>query len=124
MVLMVAIMEDLSAFLDNGHYICSMVTIIKNLLAFLNNDCSDSQARSDPVGESEPKLGDARLMLFIHIFFNFIFQKCCDPNPGLDSNGGSKLELGLLRRFYLSYQNTYLCHFISEFSFTRKHFKW
>ena len=31
MVLIVVIMKDLSAFLDNGHYDCFMVTIMKDL---------------------------------------------------------------------------------------------
>ena len=37
--------------------------------------------------------GDARL---------FLFQKCRDPNPWLDPNGGSEPEPGLLRCFHLS----------------------
>ena len=77
--------------------------------------CSDPRTQSDPIGESEPKPGDA---LFISFYFfvllNFLFQKCCDPNPRLDPNGGSKPEPGLLRHFHLSYQNILFCHFVAE----------
>ena len=41
-------------------------------------------------------LGTLGLFLFIYILFRFFFQKCCDPNPRLDPNGGSEPELGLL----------------------------
>ena len=37
MVLMVAIMKDLSVFLDNDHYGYFMVTIMKDPLSFLDN---------------------------------------------------------------------------------------
>ena len=37
--------------------------------------CSDPRARSDPNGESEPKPGDARLILFILHFIMFSFSK-------------------------------------------------
>ena len=37
MVLMFAIMKDLSAFLDNDHYDCFMMTIMKDFSPFLNN---------------------------------------------------------------------------------------
>ena len=37
MVFMVAIMNDLLAFLDNGHYDCFMITIMKDLSVFLDN---------------------------------------------------------------------------------------
>ena len=52
-------------------------------------------------------LGDARLILFIYILLRFIFQKCRDQNPRLDSKGESEPEPGLLRRFQLSYQNIF-----------------
>ena len=91
----------------------------------VHGSCSDPQARSDPVGGFEPKPRDARLILFVYFSFfcYFLFQKCRDPNPWPDSNGGFEPDPGLLRRFYLSYQNIYLCHFVLGFSITRKHFQ-
>ena len=56
------------------------------------------------------------------VLLNFSFQKCRDPNPRLDSVGGSKLEPGLLRHFQLSFQNICLCYSILDFLITRKHF--
>ena len=41
--------------------------------------CSDPQARSDPVGGSEPKPEDARLILFIYIFIKFSFSQMSRP---------------------------------------------
>ena len=77
--------------------------------------CSDPRTQSDPILESEPKPGDA---LFISFYFfvllNFFFQKCCDPNPWLDPNGGSKPEPDLLLHFHLSYQNILFYHFVAE----------
>ena len=83
-----------------------------------SSDCSDPRARSDPNGESEPKPGDARLILFIYILFRllFFFQKCRDPNPRLAPFGGSEPEPGLLRRFQLSYQNIFFMLFLFRFS--------
>ena len=52
--------------------------------------------RPDPVGESEPKSGDARLILLFYILLSFLFRKCRDLNPRLDLKGGSEPELGLL----------------------------
>ena len=45
---------------------------------------------------------DARLIHFILRFIMFSFQKCHDPNPWPDPNGGSEPKPGLLRRFHLS----------------------
>ena len=66
---------------------------------------------------------DAHLIILFYILLSFLFQKCRDPNPRLDPKGGSEPEPGLLRRFHLSYQNIYLCHFVLRFSITRKHFQ-
>ena len=55
--------------------------------------CSDHKARPDPVGGSEPK-ARGRLTKAINqiplviILLNFSFQKCRDPNPQPDPNGG------------------------------------
>ena len=59
---------------------------------------SDPQALSDPVGGSEPKPGDACLILFVYFSFVccFLFKKCSDPNPWPDLNGGSEPEPDLL----------------------------
>ena len=46
----------------------------------------------------------------------FSFQICRDPNPRLDTKGGSESELGLLRRFQLSYQNIFFMLFLFRFS--------
>ena len=51
---------------------------------------------------------------FCFVILNFHFQKCRDPNPRLDPVGGSKLELGLLRRF----QSKHSFHFI-KFLFSK-----
>ena len=37
MVLMVAIMKNLSTFIDNGHYCCFIITIMKDLSDFLDS---------------------------------------------------------------------------------------
>ena len=58
-----------------------------------------------------------RLIHLVIVLLNFCFQKCRDPNPRLDSIGGSKPEPGLLRRFQLSSQNI-LFGFI-KFSFSK-----
>ena len=55
--------------------------------------------------------GDARLFLLVIVLLNFSFQKCRDPNPRPDPNGGSEPEPGLLRRFHLSYQNIFMMSF-------------
>ena len=80
--------------------------------------CRDPQARSDPNGESEPKLGDARFISFIFRVIKFSFQKFRVPNPRSDRNGGSKPEPGLLRRFQLSSQNI-LFGFLLNFRFQK-----
>ena len=54
------------------------------------------------------------LFLLFYVLLNFLFQKCRDPNPRPDSNGGSEPELGLLLRFHLSYQNILLIHLVVE----------
>ena len=41
--------------------------------------CSNPRARSDPNSESEPRPGDARLILFIFILLRFLFQKLSRP---------------------------------------------
>ena len=47
--------------------------------------------------------GNARFYFFLFsVLFSFCFQKCRDPNPRPDPNGGSEPEPGLLRRFHLS----------------------
>ena len=47
--------------------------------------------------------GNARFYFFIFsVLLSFCFQKCRDPNPRPDPNGGSEPEPGLLRRFHLS----------------------
>ena len=58
-----------------------------------------------------------RLIHLVIVLLNFLFQKCCDPNPRLDPVGGSKPEPGLLRHFQLSSQNI-LFGFI-KFSFSK-----
>ena len=58
--------------------------------------------------------GDARLIPFIFRVIKFSFQKCRDPNPRPDPNGGSEPEPGLLRRFHLSYQNILLICLVAE----------
>ena len=45
------------------------------------------------------------LKTFCLVLLNFRFQKYRDPNPRLDSVGGSKPEPGLLRHFQLCSQN-------------------
>ena len=40
--------------------------------------------------------GTLILFLFICILLRFLFQKCRDPNPQHDLNGGSEPEPGLL----------------------------
>ena len=59
-------------------------------------------------------LGDARLILFILHVIKFSFQKCHDPNPRPDQQGGSEPEPGLFRRFHLSYQNILLICLVAE----------
>ena len=44
-------------------------------IAFSSCSCSDPRARSDPIGGSETKPGDARLILFIYLLFKFSFSK-------------------------------------------------
>ena len=62
--------------------------------------------------------GQIRLIhRLVIVLLNFRSQKCRDPNPRLDSVGGSKPEPGLLRRFQLSSQNI-LFGFI-KFSFSK-----
>ena len=58
--------------------------------------------------------GTPGLILLFYVLLNFLFQKCRDPNPRPDLNGGSEPELGLLRRFHLSYQNILLIHLVVE----------
>ena len=60
-----------------------------------------------PTRKADPNRnsGDAHLILLFYILLSFLFQKCRDPNPRPDQNGGSEPDPGLLRRFYLSYQN-------------------
>ena len=58
-----------------------------------------------------------RLIHLVIVLLNFRFQKCRDPNPRLDPDGGYKPEPGLLRRFQLSSQNI-LFGFI-KFSFSK-----
>ena len=58
--------------------------------------------------------GTPDLIFLFYVLLNFIFQKCHDPNPLPDPNGGSNLEPGLLRRFYLSYQKILLIHLVAE----------
>ena len=112
-----------------GEVLQLQATLLRGFLALLRADesclCSDPHARSDPIGESEPKPRDACLILFFYLLFylNFLFKKCRDPNPRPDLNGGSEPEPGLLRRFHLSYQNIYLCHYVLGFSITQKHFQ-
>ena len=57
---------------------------------------------------------DARLIFLFYILLSFLFQKCRDPNPRADPNGGSEPEPGLLRRFHLSYQNILLICLVAE----------
>ena len=46
------------------------------------------------------QIWDARLILFVYFsFVCFLFQKCLDPNPRSDPNGGSEPELSLFRPF-------------------------
>ena len=66
---------------------------------------SDSTRMADP-----NRFRDARLILFIYLFF---FQKCRDPNPWLDPNGGSEPEPDLLRPFSFILSK----HFIYVISF-------
>ena len=56
-----------------------------------------------------------RLIHLVIVLLNFRFQKCRDPNPRLDPIGGSKPELGLLRRFQLLSQN--ICLVLLNFHF-------
>ena len=79
----------------------------------------------DPTRWANPNRNprDAPFILLFYILLSFLFQKCRDPNPRLDPKGESESEPGLLRRFHLSYQNIYLCHFVLKFSITRKHFQ-
>ena len=58
--------------------------------------------------------GTLDLFLLFFVLLNFLFQKCCDPNPWPDPNGGSEPEPGLLRRFHLSYQNILLIHLVAD----------
>ena len=58
--------------------------------------------------------GTLDLFLLFYVLLNFLFQKCHDPNPRPDPNGGSEPEPGLLRRFHLSYQNILLIHLVAE----------
>ena len=76
-----------------------------------------------PIRSTDPNwFRDIRLILFIYLF---IFQKCRDPNPCPDPNGGSEPEAGLLLPFSFTLSKTfYLCLFILEFSITWKYFKW
>ena len=48
------------------------------------------------------------LIHLVIVLLNIRFQKCRDPNSRLDPVGGSKTELGLLRRFQLSWKNFFL----------------
>ena len=68
--------------------------------------------------------GDACLIHSFYILLSFLFQKCRDPNLRLDPKDGSEPEPGLLRRFHLSYQNIYLCHFVIRFQLRGSIFKW
>ena len=58
--------------------------------------------------------GTLDLFLLFYVLLNFLFQKCRDPNPRPDPNGGSEPEPGLLRCFHLSYQNILLIHLVAE----------
>ena len=58
--------------------------------------------------------GTLGLFLLFSVLLNFLFQKCRNPNPRPDPNGGSEPELGLLRRFHLSYQNILLIYLVAE----------
>ena len=57
------------------------------------------------------------LIHLVIVLLNIRFQKCRDPNSRLDPVGGSKTELGLLRRFQLSWKNFFF-GFI-KFSFSK-----
>ena len=70
------------------------IVVAKYVFTSLN--CSDPQARSDPAGGSEPKLGDARLILFIHLFIKFSFSKISRLESLAQPNGGSEPEPSLL----------------------------
>ena len=69
-----------------------------------------------PTQMASPNRNRGRSVCFFLFFvlLNFLFQKCRDPNPWPDLNGGSEPDPGLLRRFHLSYQNILLCHFFAE----------
>ena len=68
-------------------------------------------------------LGDDHFIIFIYILLRFLFQKCRDPNPWLDPNGGSEPEPSLLRRFHLSYKNIFFMLFLFRFLIARKNFQ-
>ena len=70
---------------------------------------------SCPTRMASPNRNPGMLDLFLlfYVLLNFLFQKCRDPNPRPDPNGGSEPE-GLLRRFHLSYQNILLIHLVAE----------
>ena len=75
---------------------------------FVEDSNMDFVATPDPgstrLADPNRNPEDARLILFIYSLFHFLFQKCHGPNPRLDPKGRSEPELGLLRRFHLSYQ--------------------
>ena len=51
-------------------------------------NCSNP-LRSNPIGGSEPVPGCSFNCFYLPFYLNFLFQKCHDPNPRPDPNGGS-----------------------------------
>ena len=87
-------------------YVCMFICIVVS--EHLGSD-SNSPIESDRKG-------------YIHTYI-YIYLKCRDPNLRPDPNDGSEPEPSLLRSFSFILSKTfYLCHFILEFSITRKHF--
>ena len=83
-------------------------------LSFLLNDARGvATPKPDPTRKTSPNRnqGMPGLFLIVIVLLNFYFQKCRDPNPWPDLNGGSEPEPGLLRRFHLSYQNIFINSF-------------
>ena len=54
--------------------------------------CSDPRARFDPIDRSEPKPGDARLLLFIYRFIKFSFSKELRPESPSRPEEGIRTE--------------------------------
>ena len=114
---LVATPSLLSRVIESQGQDAEIVSIRDRVQSYTGDEgwCSDPRARPDWRVRTETP-GTLNLFLLFFVLLNFLFQKCRDPNPRPDLNGGSEPEPGLLRCFQLSCQNIFFILFLFRFS--------